>query len=69
MTPTLAHTGNDVHEHEDYYNGGGDDDDDHHRNLLVYCLAIIPLLASMILLPNTCYSVLRRRADRQRKTD
>jgi hypothetical protein len=46
-------------------------DDEHHRNLLVYyCLAIVTILALSILLPNTCYLMLRRRrADLEGKLD
>jgi hypothetical protein len=46
-------------------------DDEHHRNILVYyCLAIVPVLALSILLPNTCYSMFRRRrADLEEKLD
>lgn len=49
------------HEHED----------EHHLNLLIYyCLAIVPVLASLILLPNTCYSIPgRRRVNREEKMD
>ena len=40
------------HEHED----------EHHLNRLVYySLAIVPVLALLILLPNACYSMSRRR--------
>ena len=75
MPPTtLAYTDSkDVHEHKDYdeysYEYLDNGNDNHHRSLLVHCFAILPLLALMILLPNTCYSILRRRADRQRKMD
>ena len=57
-----AHS-DDAHEHEH--------EDEHHLNLLIYyCLAIVPVLASLILLPNTCYSIPgRRRVNREEKMD
>ncbi len=42
------------HEHED----------GHHLNRLVYyCLTIVPVLALLIILPNTCYSMICPRRD------
>ena len=56
-----SHTNLHLHEHEDEY---------HLTHLIYYCLAIVPILALSILLPNTCYSMLRRsRAEREGKLD
>ena len=76
MTASEVYIGESVHEDEDEREREDEDkdehEDDHHRNLFIYCLAIVPLLALSIILPNMCYLFLRRHrssADRQRKLD
>ena len=69
MISALAYTGDDentpldVHAHEH--------SEEYHRDLLLYyCLTILPILALLILLPSTCYSMVRRhRFDRDEKLD
>ena len=49
----------------DYHEYDPEHDEHHLNRLLYYCLAIIPILAVAIVLPNTCYSILRRVRDRE----